>query len=98
MAGKGQKSRNTDPTVPRPSTSGIIKLEIREVLEKEIAGLQRDINTVKTKLQSYWSSVAKELASLKDTTTEMRKSLSSCTDDIIMLQREVKQLQRLQES
>ena len=76
----------------------IIKLEIRQVLEKEMAGLRGDINTVKTELQSYQSSVAKELASLKDATSEMGKSLSSCTDDIVTLQREVKQLQAQSES
>lgn len=82
----------------RADIGSIIKLEIREVLEKEMAGLRGDINTVKTELQSYQSSVTKELASLKDTTTEMGKSLSSCTDDIVTLQREVKQLQTLSES
>lgn len=40
----------------------------------------------------------KELTSLKDTTTEVEKSLSSCTDDVAALQHEVKNLQKQAES
>lgn len=43
-----------------------------------MVGLRGDIHTVKTELQSYQSSIAKELASLKDTTSEVEKSLSVC--------------------
>lgn len=62
----------------REDIGNIIKLEIREVLEREMVGLRGDIHTVKTELQSYQSSIAKELASLKDTTSEVEKSLSVC--------------------
>lgn len=82
----------------REDIGKIIKLEFREVLEKEMAGLRGDIHSVKTELQSYQSSVAKELVSLKATTSEVEKSLSVCTDDIVTLQREVKQLQAQSES
>lgn len=82
----------------REDIGHIIKLEIREVLEREMTGLRGDINTVKTKLQSYQSSVAKELTLLKDTKTEVEKSQSSCTDDVAALQREVKHLQKQAES
>ena len=46
-------------TLLREDIGHIIKLEIREVLEREMIGRRGDINTVKTKLQSYRSSVAK---------------------------------------
>ena len=82
----------------REDIGHIIKLEIREVLEREMARLRGDINMVKTELQSYQSSVAKELALLRNITSDMEKSLSSCTDDIVALQREVKHLQTQSES
>lgn len=76
----------------------VIKSEIRSVLEKEMAGFRADINVVRTELQTYQSSVATELATLKSTTGKMERSLSSCTDDIATLQHEVVQLKAQSES
>uniref|UniRef100_A0A672GGL5 L1 transposable element RRM domain-containing protein n=1 Tax=Salarias fasciatus TaxID=181472 RepID=A0A672GGL5_SALFA len=66
-----------------------IKSEIKGVFEEEMAGIRADINMVRTERQAYQSSIAAELTTLKNTTGEMEKSLSSCTDDVVTLQREV---------
>ncbi|KAL6483996.1 hypothetical protein MHYP_G00088690 [Metynnis hypsauchen] len=71
---------------------GIIKSEIRSVLEKEKTEFRADINMVRSELQSYQTMVTAELAMLKNTTGEVEKSLSACTDDIVTLQQEVAHL------
>lgn len=82
----------------REDIGHIIKSEIRSVLEKEMEGFRADINVVRSELQSYQSSVATELATLKSTTGQMEKCLSLCTDDIVTLQREVARLKAQSES
>lgn len=62
----------------------VIKTEIREVLVKEMAGLRSDINTVKTKLQSYQKSVANELTALRNYCLRWRRA---CPHAQMMLQR-----------
>uniref|UniRef100_A0A3B4BXT7 WD repeat domain 49 n=1 Tax=Pygocentrus nattereri TaxID=42514 RepID=A0A3B4BXT7_PYGNA len=76
----------------REDIGDIIKSEIRSVLEKEMSGFRADINMVRSDLQSYQTMVTAELTALKSTTGEIEKSLSTCTDNIVTLQREVAHL------
>ena len=89
MAGKSTKTPNTTSSSTRPSGPGS-------------SPDQRDnpntAKVVRSELQSYQNSVATELATLKGTTGEMEKCLSSCTDDIVTLQREVARLKAQSES
>lgn len=63
----------------------IIKTDIRSTLGEEMVGVRADINAVRVELQTYQSLVATELATLKAITGEMEKSLSACTDNIVIL-------------
>lgn len=61
-------------------------------------GFRGDINVVRAELRSYQNLITTELATLKSTTGEMERCLSSCTDDIVTLQREVERLKAQSES
>lgn len=53
------KAFRTEPLASlREDIGGIIKSEIRSVLEKEMVGLRADINMVRTELQSFQTTVA----------------------------------------
>uniref|UniRef100_A0A671TXN8 L1 transposable element RRM domain-containing protein n=1 Tax=Sparus aurata TaxID=8175 RepID=A0A671TXN8_SPAAU len=98
MAQTTQAFRQELLTSLREDIGQIIKSEIRSVLEKEMEGFRADIKVVRSELQSYQNSVATELATIKGTTGDMEKCLSSCTDDIVTLQREVARLKAQSES
>lgn len=69
-----------------------LKTEVRTVLENEMALIRTDISTVRSELKECRQSITSELSTLSGTVKVMEESLSTCTDDISQLQKEVRRL------
>uniref|UniRef100_A0AAY4DM40 Transposase n=1 Tax=Denticeps clupeoides TaxID=299321 RepID=A0AAY4DM40_9TELE len=74
-----------------------LKTEVRAVLESELASIKLDIRAARSELKEYRETVTTELSGLSVKVKNMEESLSTCTDDITHLQKEVSRLTTLTE-
>uniref|UniRef100_A0AAY4CMR6 Uncharacterized protein n=1 Tax=Denticeps clupeoides TaxID=299321 RepID=A0AAY4CMR6_9TELE len=74
-----------------------LKTEVRAVLESELASIKSDIRAVQSELKEYRETVTTELSGLSVKVNNVEESLSTCTDDITHLQKEVGRLTTLTE-
>uniref|UniRef100_A0AAY4BBS2 Uncharacterized protein n=1 Tax=Denticeps clupeoides TaxID=299321 RepID=A0AAY4BBS2_9TELE len=74
-----------------------LKTEVRPVLESELASIKSDIRVVRSELKEYRETVTTELSGLSVKVNNVEESLSTCTDDITHLQKEVSRLTTLTE-
>lgn len=73
----------------------VMKKEIRAVLESELGVFKTDVLALKSGLEEVKNTTSSDLAGLRSTLAGAEESLSSCSDDIVTLQREVKRLSEL---
>ncbi|KAF7645089.1 hypothetical protein LDENG_00210340 [Lucifuga dentata] len=85
-------------TLLRNDIGEIMETELRMAIEGEMAFIRADLSAVAAELKSYQDNISKKLTTLGGTVCEMERSLSSCTDDVTTLQREVQCLTTLTES
>ncbi|KAJ8394404.1 hypothetical protein AAFF_G00046150 [Aldrovandia affinis] len=76
----------------------MMRTEVREVLEREMAVVRRDIRAIRSAFEDFKSTANTELATLRNTMGDAERSLTACSDDIETLKREVKRLGVLADS
>ncbi|KAJ8388033.1 hypothetical protein AAFF_G00148240 [Aldrovandia affinis] len=67
----------------------MMRTEVREVLEREMAVVRRDIRAIRSAFEDFESTANTELATLRNTMGDAERSLTACSDDIETLKREV---------
>lgn len=79
----------------RDDLVGVMKKEIRAVLESELGFFKSELLALKSGFEEFKNTANSDLAELRSTLAGAEQSLSTCSDDIITLQREVKRLTEL---
>lgn len=66
--------------------AGIFKTEFHAALGKDLSLIKAELQAVKTQLTNDGIEIDAELGKLKGTVVEMEQSLSTCTDDFVLIQ------------
>ncbi|KAL7870622.1 hypothetical protein SRHO_G00081190 [Serrasalmus rhombeus] len=76
----------------RADFASIFKDEIRVVFESEIYAIKQEMQAAKTEISNFKTDIRKDVAAMENTTEQMERGLSGCSDDVVALQRTVQQL------
>lgn len=76
----------------REDLIGAMKTEVRSVLESELGFFKSEVLALKAGLEDFKNTTSSEIAKLRSTLTGAEQSLSTCSDDVTTLQRDVKRL------
>lgn len=79
----------------RDELVGVLKREVRAVLESELGLFKTEVLALKSDLEKFKTNTSSDLATLRSTLTGAEQSWSTCSDDITTLQHEVKRLTEL---
>uniref|UniRef100_A0A8C5HK84 Transposase element L1Md-A101/L1Md-A102/L1Md-A2 n=1 Tax=Gouania willdenowi TaxID=441366 RepID=A0A8C5HK84_GOUWI len=72
----------------------VFRAELQAALSENLSSIKTELLALKTELSGSITSTQAEVAGLKVTVTEMEQSLSTCTDDIVVLKNKVDQLSK----
>uniref|UniRef100_A0A8C9YN82 Transposase element L1Md-A101/L1Md-A102/L1Md-A2 n=1 Tax=Sander lucioperca TaxID=283035 RepID=A0A8C9YN82_SANLU len=79
----------------REDLVGAMKKEVRSVLESELGFFKSEVLSLKSGLEELKNTTNSEIAELRSTLAGAEHSLSTCSDDVTTLQRDVKRLTEL---
>lgn len=73
----------------REEISIMFKKELQAALGENLVSIKSEIQALRSELSSEITIIRREFTGLRSTVTDMEKSLSTCTDDIVSLQTKV---------
>lgn len=79
----------------RNEIAEIFKSELQATLGNDLATIKSELHALKTELSATITSIQSDVVGLKSTVGKMEESLTTCTDDVAILQGKVESLEVL---
>lgn len=79
-------------TALREEMMGVFKVELQMVMSETVSQIKSELQNVKTELAASLAATKSDVSELSRTVTGIEESLSTCTDDIVILKTTVENL------